>query len=259
MNRLLCSGIAAGSLKQHPAQAPIHAETIRGATSPLSYFLPSRYEPNYQYPLIVWLHDDGSNQRQVADVMPHISTQNYVAVGVRAPRACDAAGHRYAWLQSALGGAIAEEIVFAAIESATQRYSVHPQRIYLAGYRQGGTMAVRIALRNPARFAGVVNIDGQLPRGGAPLLYLQAARQLEVLSTLSLESTRYPLDQVCEDLRLWHAANLRMDMRQYTVEDCMVVEVMRDINAWVMARVTGQRGLGCLRDHETVPVEFSAN
>lgn len=244
---------------QQLVQHSLAVQPQRGSTSPLSYFLPSRYEANYRYPLVVWLHNDGANHRQVAEVMPHVSTQNFVAVGVRATRACEALGHQYAWLQSPLGTAIAEEVVFAAIESTMSRYSVNPERIYLAGYREGGTMAMRIGLRNAARFDGVISVDGQLPRGGQPLMNLAAARDLAILSAVSLQGTAYPMTRVCEDLRLWHAANLRMDMRQYTVDDCMVTEVMRDINTWIMSRVTGQQGIGCLPDHETVPVEFSAN
>lgn len=236
-----------------------HASSRRGSASPVSYFLPTRYEPNYKYPLVVWLHNDGADHRQVAEVMPHISTQNFISVGVRGSRACDSAGHQYSWLQSPLGGAIAEEAVFAAIDAVSERYSVNPSRIYLAGYREGGTTALRVALRNPTMFDGVISIDGKLPRGGQPLMQLSAARKLAVFSAVALEGTSYPLSEICDDLRLWHAANLRLDMRQYTVDDCMVVEVMRDINAWIMARVTGQQVGGCLPDNETIPVEFSAN
>lgn len=236
-----------------------NAASRRDAASPVSYFLPTRYEPNYKYPLVVWLHSDGANHRQIAEVMPHISTQNFVAVGVRGSRACDASGHQYSWLNSPLGAAIAEEAVFAAVDAVSERYSVNPSKIYLAGYREGGTMALRVALRNAAMFDGVISVDGKLPRGGQPFAQLSAARNLAVLSAVALEGTSYPLSEICDDLRLWHAANLRLNMRQYTVDDCMVVEVMRDINAWIMARVTGQQAGGCLPDNETVPVEFSAN
>ena len=88
---------------------------------------------------------------------------------------------------------------------------------------------------------------------------LPAARQLAMLSAVSLESERYSMATVCEDLKLWHTARLRMDMRQYTVADCMVTEVLRDVNAWVMARVTGQQTEGCVPDNETTPVDFSVN
>jgi phospholipase/carboxylesterase len=262
MNRLIQTGGPDTSSRQDSHRlggAARSCESIRGATTPVSYFLPARYEPKYKYPLVVWLHQDGGNHQQVADVMPHISTQNFVGLGVRAPRAIDASGKQFGWLHSALGTAVAEEAVFSAIEAVVERYSVNPQRVYLAGYREGGTMALRLGLRNATRLDGVVSIDGPLPRGGRPLCDLEAARRLAILSAVAMESERYPLSAVCDDLKLWHAARLRMDMRQYTVADCMVSEVLHDVNCWVMARVTGQQTGGCIPDNETTPVEFSSN
>lgn len=265
MNRLILSGpTGRSSSMQHSLRNSLEGESLRGAVSPVSYFLPARYEPKYQYPLIVWLHQDGGNHNQVADVMAHVSTQNYVAVGVQATRAMDNSGQRYNWLQSSLGTAVAEEAVFMAVEQAQQRYSLNPQRIYLAGYREGGTMALRLGLRNADRVDGVISIDGALPRGGRPLCNLDQARNLAILSAVAMHGDRYPMATVCEDLKLWHAARLSMDMRQYTVDDCMVSEVLRDVNHWVMARVTGQTPANqvvsqCLPDHETLPIEFSTN
>ena len=260
MNRLIQTGAPdSSSLTQQSLRKSLQGDDYRGAVSPVSYFLPANYEPNYKYPLIVWLHQDGGCDRQVADVMPHVSTQNYVAVGVRAPRAMDAAGRAFGWLDSPLGTAVAEEAVFSAVDVAMHRYSVNPSRVYLAGYREGGTMAMRLGLRNADRIDGVISIDGELPRGGRPLCDLEGARRLAILSAVAMESRRYPVERVCEDLKLWHTARLRMDMRQYTVDDCMVTEVLRDVNAWVMARVTGQPTGGCIPDSETTPVEFSIN
>jgi phospholipase/carboxylesterase len=260
MNRLTRSGdTVRSSITPQALQESLQPDLVRFEARATSYFLPSRYEPNYRYPLVVWLHADGGCQRELADVMPHISTQNYVGVGIRATRACDSAGHRFQWLQTPLGTAVAEDAVFAAIDSASRKYSVNPNRIYLAGYREGGTMALRIALRNANEIDGAISLDGALPRGGRPLTDLESARKLAILSAVAIDGDRYPMNKVCEDLRMWHTANLRMDMRQYTVEDCMVTEVLADVNAWIMRRVTGQTNQGCVPDNETVPVEFSAN
>lgn len=260
MNRLTRSGTSGrSSMTQQTLQGALQPDPIRDDVQQASFFLPARYEPNYRYPLVVWLHEDGGSQRELAEVMPHISTQNYVGVGVRATRACDSAGHRFQWLQSTIGTAVAEDAIFSAIESASRRYSVNPARVYLAGYREGGTMALRIGLRNPSQFDGVISIDGALPRGGRPLVNLEAARNLAILSAVAMEGERYPMSEVCEDLRLWHSARLRMDMRQYTVDDCLVKEVLRDVNAWIMGRITGQQPAGLVPDCETADVEFSVN
>ena len=265
MNRLNRSGdlhfdaVTGRSLPtQQTLQASLGRTADREQANAFSFFFPAHYEENYRYPLVVWLHEDGGSQRSLAEIMPHISTQNFLGVGVRATRACDTVGHRYQWLQSPIGTAVAEDAVFEAINTAQTRYSVNPDRVYLAGYREGGTMALRIGLRNPGTIDGVVSIDGALPRGGRPLMNLAAARNLAILSAVAIEGKRYPMDDVCEDIRLWHAAGLRMDMRQYTVDDSGN-RVMRDVNRWIMGRVTGQNGCAFLPEYDSVPVEFSTN
>ena len=45
-----------------------------------SFFVPLHYEPNYAYPLLVWLHGPGESHSALKQVMPHVSMRNYVGV-----------------------------------------------------------------------------------------------------------------------------------------------------------------------------------
>ena len=83
----------------------------RRLASPQTFFVPVHYEANYRYPLIVWLHSNGYNENQIDHVMPHISTRNYMATGVRGTRAADAIGHRFDWHDSAAAIDVIEDIV----------------------------------------------------------------------------------------------------------------------------------------------------
>lgn len=232
---------------------------LAAPTGPQAFFLPCRYEANYQYPLVVWLHNDGGCETQVAEVMPHLSIQNYVAVGVRGTRASDAAGHRFDWLDSARGVIAAQRGVLDAVDAATRRYSVNPQRVFLAGYHEGGTMAQRIAMRHPERFAGVISLGGAFPRGCGPLANLHAARQMPVLMALATEGERYCVDSLSEDLRLFNTARLQLEVQQFAVADEMITPVLRQIDGWMMSIVTGQVRPRCVPDCDTTPVDFSIN
>ena len=135
-------------------------------STPLHFCLPLHYEPKYRYPLIVWLHNDGFNENQIDQLMPHISLRNYLAVGVRGNRAADSVGHRFDWHESSAAIELAHHRVIEAIDEAASQFSVHPDRVVLAGYRSGGTMALRIAMRDPDRFSAVASFGGRMPRGG---------------------------------------------------------------------------------------------
>ena len=47
------------------------------------YFAPLHYEPNYSYPLIVWLHGPHNNELELKQIMPLVSMRNYVAAAPR--------------------------------------------------------------------------------------------------------------------------------------------------------------------------------
>src|SRR5690606_8609456 len=83
--------------------------------SPVATFVPKRYEAGYAYPLLVWLHDSGGNERHLPQVMRHISLQNFVAVAPRATQV-SASDHRgFEWRQKSDAIADAEEAVDEAI------------------------------------------------------------------------------------------------------------------------------------------------
>ncbi len=164
-------------------------------------FTPQHYERNYAYPLLVWLHGPGDDERQVTRVMPLVSLRNYVAVGPRGTSRGQAAVG-FGWPQESDDIALAEERIDAAIAAARRSLNVAPQRIYVAGYACGGTMALRVALNRPEKFAGALSIDGPLPSNLRPLARLHAARRLKLLLAAGRQSSLYPEHEVCDNLRL---------------------------------------------------------
>ncbi|MCA9245966.1 MAG: hypothetical protein KDA42_02595 [Planctomycetales bacterium] len=203
---------------------------------PYSLFVPQHYEPNYKYPLVVWLHGPSDNELQLKRIMPLVSTRNYAAVGPRGTLAedHDNGSGGYAWSQSEDHVYLAEQRVFAAIESASRRLNVEPDRIFLAGFESGGTMAVRIALSHPRRFAGAITFGGEFPRGHAPLRHLRDARRLPLLLANGLENPNYPESQVCNDLRLFYVAGLSVTLRQYPCANDLTTVMLSDMDRWIM-------------------------
>lgn len=208
---------------------------------PLELFTPLHYEPGYAYPLIVWLHGACDNEAQLRRIMPLTSTRNFVAVGprgtIRHERTTSHGFPTYYWSQDERSVSLASRRVEMAIESATEQYNIHERRIFLAGYQDGGTMALRLAFQNPERYAGVVSIGGPMPRGNAPLRNFAQCESLPILLMHCHESTYFPEAQLCEDIRLGHSARLRMDIREYLCGDGMVTDMLDDLNGWVMGQI----------------------
>jgi phospholipase/carboxylesterase len=205
----------------------------------IALFAPLHYERNYGYPLLVWLHGPDDDERQLCRVMPHISLRNYVGVGIRG--CCDPGPGQlgFLWQQDSAAIAVAEQRVCDGIEVACHRYHVDTSRIFLAGYLGGGTMALRLALQAPRRFAGVLSLGGPFPAGFAPLAFLRQVRQLPILLAQGRESQLYPQQLTCDELRLFHAAGMHVTLRQYPGGDELTTQMLHDVDVWIMERLNG--------------------
>ncbi|WP_162273193.1 alpha/beta hydrolase [Rubripirellula obstinata] len=200
-------------------------------------FFPLNFQSSYKYPLIVWLHSDGCNEDQINQVMPHISLRNFVGVGIRGTRAADANGLRFEWAENSAGIGAAHDNVISAIEEAQQRFSVHSDRIVLAGYGSGGTMALRIAMREPNRFGGVVSVGGSMPGNSIKQFDALRNRRLPMLWQWAKENDRYTQSQLHRDCQMAMSIGSQVEIRQYPGDDEMDTVVLSDLNDWVMRTV----------------------
>jgi phospholipase/carboxylesterase len=216
----------------------LHTSDHRGL--PYSLFGPLHYEPNYAYPLIIWLHGTGGDERQLQRIMPLVSMRNYVSISARAPRPVEPPARGYQWTQSDRDVCAAEQSVFDCLELASARYRIARQRVFLAGYDSGGTMALRVGLKNPRRFAGALSLGGPFPIGHTPLLFIETARRLPLFITQGRRSSNYCEERTCEELRLFHSAGMmHVTLRIYPCGDELNTGMLHDMNVWIMEQVTG--------------------
>ncbi len=216
----------------------INSATFSPATSdcPRAVFAPLHYEPKYAYPLIVWLHGPGIDQRQLLRIMPVISLRNYVAVAPQGiltqPR------EDYSWEQTTSHIDQAEQRIFESIESAAEKYNFSRRKIFLAGFDCGGTMALRVAMNNPQRFAGAISLCGHFPCGQKPFGNLAAARRMPVFLAAGRKSEAYTESQVCSDLRLLHSAGISITLRQYPYAQEIAPQMLQDMDRWIIEQIT---------------------
>jgi phospholipase/carboxylesterase len=240
-NRLLSSSELTGRLDKLQTSSPSSPTTERSyLDNQVSLFGPERYEPRYDYPLVVWLHSCGSAETELESIMPELSLQNYVGCAPRGTMACEPCGKLFRWGASPTSAAIAEDIVFDAIELASAEFSVDHNKIFLAGFGGGGTMAWRVALRYPDRFAGVASICGDFPYQNQPLSNFEHAKSLSTLWMYGADSASCGIPQVCDTLPILHAASLSVDIRQYPCGNELLSNMLCDLNGWLMERVTSQ-------------------
>ncbi|HWB10025.1 MAG TPA: alpha/beta hydrolase-fold protein [Pirellulales bacterium] len=227
----VASSVSAARYAAHSSSAgEVHA----------AVFAPMHYEPNYAYPLLVWLHGPGDDESQLKRVMPLVSMRNYVAVAPRGPcrdgRQVGRSG--YGWSQAMADWSVAEQRTFDAIEMALARFHVSTRRIFLAGYDCGGTMAFRLGMDHPERFAGVLSLCGPFPGTQTPLRRLSDARRVPLFLACGRDSQSYPTAEVCDHLRLFHSAGMNISLRQYPCGHEIVPAMLADMDRWMMEQIS---------------------
>lgn len=207
-------------------------------TRPTATFAPLHYEPNYAYPLIVWLHGPGESERQLLRVMPMMSLRNYVAAAVRGGVSFGKDGlprDGFYWDPGTYETTFTS--VLEAIESIRQKYRIASNRIYLAGCEEGGTMAQRLAFRNPGCFNGVISFDGAVPEDVLLLEHFREVRNVRFLYAVSRASRTCPAETLCDHLRILYGAGVPLTLRNYPTMGSLQIEMLQDANRWVMGGI----------------------
>jgi phospholipase/carboxylesterase len=242
MNRLQCRTF--DWPKTESAVGDCTSGNLRAAHEeyPYTQFVPLHYEQNYGYPLLVWLHGGGDSEKQLRRIMPLVSMRNYVAVAPRGTQEVPnraGNGRGFQWLQTPAHVSQADEAVRAAIAQTQRRFHIRHDRIFLAGYESGGTMAFRIAAEHPEQYAGVLSLCGPFPTQGAPLAKLNTVRQLSLFVAACRNGKFYPTTQVCDNLRLFHSAGMSITLREYPGEDGLSQRMLADVDRWIMEQIVG--------------------
>lgn len=220
-----------------PAEGFYTSEVEAPRRLPVRTFLPTGYEPNYPYPLLVFFHGQGGNEEQILRLAPRLSRRNYICIGLRGPQSLGprADGRLgYAWGSDGRSDAMMEDYVIRAVEQTRRNYHIHSERIYLAGFCEGATLAYRLGLTFPERIAGIISLNGAMTRRGGPLFRLPQVRELRVLIGHGIANSVVPLTLAREDFRLFYSAGVAVRMHTYPANHRLHPDMLRDINRWII-------------------------
>ncbi len=205
-----------------------------------SLFIPQHYEVKYAYPLVVWLHSDGSDHRQLLKMMPHLSHRNYAAISISSPQHNNTQSLRSetsSWQQNRVSIEQTAAQIEVSVDHAKLRLNIDPRRIFIAGNGSGGTMAMRIAFAFPHWFAGIISLNGKVPESRQPLGGWLNCRRLPLFWTHARRSSSFDEETLCQNLKLLHVAGFSIVLKQYPCDDELDPQVFCDMNAWIMETI----------------------
>jgi len=212
---------------------------------PHRLFVPGHYEPGYDYPLVVWLHSDASCEFELDHVMIALSSRNYVAIAPRAQQKCRGSGSRFRWGLSSAECELAEDRVWDCVQATASSLSVNTNKIFIAGFGSGGTLAQWIGLKYASQVAGVVSLSGFFPKSPQVLSNWKQSRELPVLFGQRQGSTLCTDDEFLRALRISHQSGLgykffqmRSDEDDYTEANDLDSTMLNTANRFMMGIVT---------------------
>lgn len=208
-----------------------------------------RSAPGSPPPLLVLLHGIGADENDLIDLAPALDPR-FTVVSVRAPRSYHMG---YAWFQIdwRRDGSIVPDAAQARatladlvrwLDAAPARLGADPARLYLLGFSQGAMMSLGVLRTAPDRLAGVVALSGlfddSLVPASAPAsaiarvpLFVAHGTRDDVLPIARGRALRDVFQPLVRDFT-W---------REYTVAHGIAPDELRDVAAWLTARLDQPR------------------
>lgn len=200
------------------------AETIAPVAEIEGLYVPQGYEPNYAYPLIVWLTTVPVPEREFQSRMQRISDRNYLAVAVPI-NASDEHGDLNTQIRDVVRGMRVD-------------YHVHTERIFLAGTNEAGTISQELALRFPDQYGGAISLGGEIPRTERLLAAYKELSGLRML--LGWNQNSESTGSIQRWQRILFAAGIDVEALEWEQTGSVPNSVWRPIDRWLMAGIERQ-------------------
>jgi phospholipase/carboxylesterase len=218
------------------------AQLVNFHSMPIYVYVPTGYEPNYAYPLVVLLHNEGGNDEQMVRNATRISRRNCLCVTIRGPKVLPEKNEdgrpTYGWGQPGEFDAVVREYILAAITHVRRNYHIHSERIFLAGQHEGAEVAYRVGLQMPEKFGGLIALNGTLPRPFALPTTIDANYQhLRILIAHGAANEAIPLEMARQDYLALYSAGTDVTLNTYPTTHKIDTHMWRDMNRWIMHHI----------------------
>lgn len=186
-----------------------------GHVLPYRLFMPTAYDAQKKYPLVLWLHgaagrgDD--NQRQISEGN-RFGSQLWTQDDLQAQRPsfvlAPQCPENYLWTSGRSGepGRYLEAAM-DLLNQIVKQYAIDRDRIYVAGQSMGGMGALALAAAHPHTFAAVVAVSADIPAAKAAWLapaaiWVFAGEKDELISIANIRELAHAVHQAGGNIRL---------------------------------------------------------
>ncbi|MBI1733897.1 MAG: dienelactone hydrolase family protein [Candidatus Rokubacteria bacterium] len=202
---------------------------------------------------VIWMHGLGADGHDFAPVVPELELPASASIRFVFPHApMRPVAINNGWVMRAWydvrhdsgerredepGVRDSERAIVRLIEREKTR-GVPAGRIVLAGFSQGGAMALHTGLRHPERLAGIMALSCFLPLTGTLAAEASAVnRDVPIFMAHGSEDAMIPMARAEHARDVLAQLGYRVEWRAYRMAHAVCPEEIRDISAWLSAVV----------------------
>lgn len=203
---------------------------------------------------VIWLHGLGADGNDFVPVVPELNLPATLPIRFIFPHArarpvtinngyvmrawYDIAGGVRGVAEDAAGIRESQSVVRGIIEQEIAA-GIAARRIAIAGFSQGGAIALQTGLRHPQRLAGILALSTYLPlRNSLAAEAAPANRDLPILVCHGTRDGVLPIDLGTATRDALLGLGYPVEWKSYAMEHSVCMEEINDISAWLQARLT---------------------
>lgn len=197
---------------------------------------------------VIWLHGLGADGHDFEPLVPELRLAGNLAVRFVFPHApvrpvtINQGMRMRAWYDiTQLGGGSEDEAGIRAsqklLEDLIEREvvgGITPQRIVLAGFSQGGAIALQTALRYRERLAGTLALSTYLPLATKlPAEASAAGREMPIFMAHGVQDPMIAVEHARRSRNMLASLGYRVEWREYAMPHSVCAEEISDIANWL--------------------------
>jgi phospholipase/carboxylesterase len=203
---------------------------------------------------VIWLHGLGADGNDFVPIVPELQLPDSLATRFVFPHArvrpvtINNGYEMRAWYDIkalALSGA-EDEVGIRESENTVRGYiqreldaGIAANKIVIAGFSQGGAIALQTALRYPQQLAGVMALSTYLPlRGTLAAEASNANRNVPILMCHGRQDPVVPMHLGTASRDAMQAVGFAVDWREYAMEHSVCADEVSDIGRWLVERLS---------------------
>jgi len=206
------------------------------------------YEPagDGLHPTIIAFHGWGANALDLLGLAPYVAEGRFAMLCPQGPIEVPIGPVLgYGWYQIAMGAPpdlaqvqAAAEAADRFVKAALERYPIDRRKLVLLGFSQGGSMAYKLGLREPQRFAAMVGISSWFPpQLASQLATNDSLAQLPTLIQHGRADDLVDIARARESVEALRALKVPLTYREYDCGHEITGEGLADLSQFLSEKV----------------------